>query len=286
MALALLLLLGCGGATKEHNSWSLASSDRWAGDAGLQNVECVVFDESIGVLYASSGKDYKPGIDGFISKISQEGEVISLRWVDSLSRPTGMDVLGSMLFVADVNALVSVDTQTGAVIERYDEPIEGSGLNDVTVDEEGTVYVSASAIGGVYRLEDGVLKLWVQDEERLVSANGLEAAGDQILVAGMRLSSVNRNTREIAEVPMTPKVVDFEGIVRETTGGYFLTTVENSALYFLNPEGAITKLSDGQDYLGDFDFVREQPTLYLATGSRNPARYGIARMRLKWGNDL
>ncbi|MEX0316124.1 MAG: hypothetical protein AB3N18_18235, partial [Allomuricauda sp.] len=97
---------------KITGNWHISSETKVVKNIGLSNVESIVYDELNQVLYASNGKDYKPGVDGFISKISMDGTVEDLMWVSNLNRPTGMAIKDSVLYVADVNVLLQINTKT------------------------------------------------------------------------------------------------------------------------------------------------------------------------------
>ena len=55
-----------------------------------------------------------------------------------------------------------------------------SGLNDVTVSEKGVVYVSDSKTGKVWRLDNDVPALYL---ENMKGVNGLMAVKDELMVA-------------------------------------------------------------------------------------------------------
>lgn len=260
--LILISVLGCADTSRV-----ITSSANWAEESGLSNVESIIHDSSNKCFYASNGKEYKAGTDGFISKISESGEVTSLKWVEGLNRPTGMAIRDSILYVADVNVLVLIDISTGSIIDRLAEPIANSGLNDVAIDQNGDIFVTASFVHSVFKVINGTLEPWLRGDEKLTWANGILVHQDQLLVGGMNLNSIDIASKEIKAIDMGPIAKDFDGLTKDGAGGYFLSTVENSALWHINKSGKVMKLSDGEAYFGDMDYIPSLNKLYVARGN-------------------
>lgn len=151
----------------------------WAGSAygqtlaeawrlgGFTMPESAYFDEATGRIIVSQIGTFGPeaGADGKLSLVSPEGEMIDADWVTGLIDPKGMASHGGKLYVADANGLQVVDMATG----ELSGPVEMPGammLNDVTVDEDGTIYVSDMFAGGIYRLQGDAV-------DQVVAAGGV-----------------------------------------------------------------------------------------------------------------
>lgn len=247
---------------------------------GLQNVESVLYDHHQQILYITNGLDYIPGTDGFISKASSDGENLELNWVTDLNRPTGMALKGNTLYVADLFELLAINTESGEITERFKEPISGSALNDVTIDNEGNIYVSASRIGAIFKLVDGELKLWAQDKTRLKYANGLLVQNDQLLIAGFNLNSVDLKSRQLTERITEPSIKDMEGLVSDGKDGYFLTTVGKSSLYHLTKNLEAIPLLIDSDYFGDPTYDQKNSKLFVPRGNEDTEEYYITVLEL------
>lgn len=289
----LILYLSCG--QRENNKidtiesqvakakvWSISSSTDWVKNEGLLNVESIIYDKVNQVFYASNGVDYAPGNTGFISKLSETGTLQNLKWIDGLNRPTGMAIQDSLLYVADVNSLVVINTKNGEVVEKFLEPVANSGLNDVVINEKDEVYVSASFVHSVFKLNNGSLEEWSKDEELLAWANGLTATKNQILAAGLHLSTINVNSMRITRTELNSTVKDFDGIVSDDSGGYFLTTVEKRGLYHLDQQKTITTLLEEEDvYFGDLEFDPRHKKIYIPRGNKNTGEFFITVLTLE-----
>jgi sugar lactone lactonase YvrE len=122
----------------------------------------VLFDPEADV-YLVANINGSPGAkdgNGFISRISPEGSVIDLKWIDgaaegvSLNAPKGMALTSAGLFIADIDTVRLFDRQTGESLQEF--PVSGAAfLNDVTADGDGVVYVSDSGSGAVYSIDPG-----------------------------------------------------------------------------------------------------------------------------------
>jgi hypothetical protein len=260
--------------------WSINSTNDWMKNKGLLNVESIEYDKKQQVFYASNGLNYKPGIDGYISKISMDGSPLALEWVAGLNRPTGMAIFDSILYVADVNVLVLININNGKIIERVSEPIANSGLNDVAITKNGEVFVSASFVHAILKLNSGKLEIWLRDEEKLKWANGLVAEEDRIIVGGLDLSSISLDSKHLTKIELNTSVQDFDGMVSDGFGGYFLTTVESSSLFYFDGKTCIYKLKEESAYFGDLAFNPDGNKLYVPRGNKTTAEYFITEMKM------
>lgn len=263
----LILLTSVFVCCQNKNDLSIKEVRTFFQGQGLEKVESVLYDAKNQALYITNGLDYSPGTDGFISKASVDGTDLNLKWVTGLNRPTGMALKGNALYVADLSVLLVINTETGEVVERYKEPIAGSALNDVAIDKNGDIYVSASTLGAVFKLVNGALKLWVQDEILLKYANGLLSHRESIIVAGLDLSGIDIQSRELVPLTLSPPIKDFEGLVGDGHNGFFITTIGQSSLYHVTHNMNASLLLEERDYFGDISFDQQSNTLFIPRGN-------------------
>lgn len=152
----------------------------WATDTILKVPESVLVDDKENCIWvsnidgASTAKDGK----GSISKLSKTGSPINLEWATGLNAPKGMAKYKQELYVADLTELVVIDIKKAVIIKKI--PIEGSVfLNDVTVNNNGAVFVSDSRTGKVHRYENNIVTTEI---ENLQGPNGLLSLDDQLLI--------------------------------------------------------------------------------------------------------
>ncbi|MCK4548774.1 MAG: ATP/GTP-binding protein, partial [Candidatus Krumholzibacteria bacterium] len=78
---------------------------KWATDPVFKVPESVCWDFDREILYVSNiaGNPGEKDGEGFISRVSIEGEVRKLRWVTGLNAPKGMAVFGGRIYVSDID---------------------------------------------------------------------------------------------------------------------------------------------------------------------------------------
>lgn len=142
-----------------HVSCRDAVSDRYQGVGegvsviaverqGLQDPRAVVYDSLSDSYLVANG--YLNGSDrevGFLSRLSPQGKIIDLKWIDGagphieLENPAGMLLYKDLLYVADLKCLKAFHRDTGTMAWTAC-PETAQRLNDVTVDHSGALYVT------------------------------------------------------------------------------------------------------------------------------------------------
>ena len=142
-------------------------------------------------LYVSNvGKELKPTVkdaDGFISKLSKDGEIENLHFIDGLDAPKGMSIVNNTLFVADIDTLRAFDLESKK--EIFNLVFKDTNfLNDITVKDDNTIFVSSSDLSAVYEVD--ITNKQYKKIVDLTTANGLFYE-DGILYGAQLGSSVN-----------------------------------------------------------------------------------------------
>lgn len=150
----------------------------------LEAPESVIYDKK-GDRYIVSnvaGQHAEKNGKGYLSLISKNGQVIEQKWVTGLHAPKGLGIFNERLFIADIDYVVVVDLKTGLVGKRI--KAEGATfLNDIAVDDDGTVYVTDTFGGNaIYKIDGSGISQWLKDD-RLNYPNGLEIVGKEIYVS-------------------------------------------------------------------------------------------------------
>ncbi len=136
---------------------------------GLQAPESFVVDPA-GDGYFISSANGDPDVkdnNGFITKLDKEGAVIKLQFIRggegdvTLHAPKGMAIVGSILYVADLDVLRAFDKATGKPIRTVAFPPASpatttpKSLADVVHDGAALLYVSDTESQTVYRVDLG-----------------------------------------------------------------------------------------------------------------------------------
>ncbi|WP_258178986.1 SMP-30/gluconolactonase/LRE family protein [Pontibacter ummariensis] len=210
----------------------------WASDNVFKTPESTLYDPQRNIIYVSnlnkSNKNRKDG-DGFISKLGTDGEVEELYWVTGLNNPRGLALYNNVLYIADIDEIVAVSTQSGAILGRY--AAEGAEyLNDVAIDEEGNVFVTDTEQKRVYQLRNGRVSTWLENTAR-EKPNGIFINGDRMLVAFMSNGEVrylDPQTKEFYD--WVEGIPSADGIARMANGGYFISSWDGEVFY-VNEDG-------------------------------------------------
>ncbi|PWQ95747.1 SMP-30/gluconolactonase/LRE family protein [Leucothrix arctica] len=150
--------------------------------SGFNQPESVLADTTNKVLYVSNinGSPVEATGNGYISRVSELGDILDHKWVTGLGSPKGMASANGMLYVADLTFLRVIDIAQGKVVNSV-EVANSKMLNDVTVDDEGNVYVTDLLAGGIYRYADKKITRWF-DHEDIPHPNGIQYDKGQLLI--------------------------------------------------------------------------------------------------------
>lgn len=237
---------------------------------GFKQPESVVFDTRRHILYVSN-IDGEPGNKdgkGTISRVAPSGRTLEAEWISGLNAPKGMAIHGDKLYVADLDTLVVIDLEKGAV-QRHHLVSEAKFLNDVAIDRLGNVYVSDFLDNAIYRLTNNRLNLWVKDD-RLAAPNGLYAEKDELIVATWgELSGQGFNTTvagHLFTISLADKTIvslgqgkplgNLDGVEADGLGGYFVTDWVAGTLLRIKRDGTsevMLRLGQGS---ADLTYIR------------------------------
>lgn len=238
---------------------------QWALTGSFTSPESAIYDEKRDVIYVSNVAGYTENGLGYISAVGLDGALKNARWLEGVNAPTGMAISGDTLYVADFNRLVEIDIANASIRATYDAPDENPGLNDVTISPVGDVFVSASVISAVYRLDDGALKAWARDEA-LQYANGVFADDQYLYVAGYYLRRIELETRGIEPFGDDERLIDLESIETDGRGGFFVTRIGEQPIAHVSADGAVTDVLERSVFTADIDYVVDRNMLIAPSG--------------------
>ena len=245
----------------------------WETDTTLRVPESVLYDGK-NTLYVANIDGKPDALDGqgFISKVALDGKIENLHWTSGLNAPKGMGLYKNKLYVTDVHRLVCINTTNGQAEKTWDAVGTGAFLNDVTVDRDGTVYVSDSRADKIYRLKGDKWEVLMEGEQ-LNKPNGLLAVGTDKLMIGSgkigALRTVDLNTKSITTLADGMAATD--GIVPEGKGNYFVSDW-NGQLFHVNADGTKQQLLDTRDTKtnsADIEYIARKKLLLVPTFMKN-----------------
>ena len=241
---------------------------------GLAQPESVVQDPATESIYVSNiaGAIMQKDGNGFISKLRPDGTFIAREWVKGLNAPTGMALHERALYVADVDELVEINVASGEIAKRH----EAKGaifLNDVAVDQDGTVYVSDTPTNTIWRLKDGIFEPWLANDA-LNGPNGLLVQGDKLIVASFGklpdqgapelggLVAVDLKDQSVSKLRGDP-IGNLDGLQALEPGLYLVTDWAAGGLYRVDAKGKAERLIKLNKGSADFVYFPDKKTVLV-----------------------
>lgn len=261
---------GCGGGGGD------AAGDGAATDApgdirvtGFSTPESVRLDTAADVYLVSNinGDPAEKDGNGFISRVSPDGQVLDLHWIDgategvTLNAPKGMGIVGNTLYVADIDCIRLFDRETGA--HKKDVCLEDAVfLNDVATSADGSVFFTDTGEGpkgtgadAVYRLIDDTRVVAVKKEPALGGPNGIAVGSRGILVVSFGSGEVYRLDAEGNRTNMMPASErQLDGIEMLPDGGFLMSSWGDSAVYRIGADGKVAKVVSGVEAPADIGY--------------------------------
>ncbi|MBI5595031.1 MAG: hypothetical protein HY928_02960 [Elusimicrobia bacterium] len=219
---------------------------------GFSEPESALWDPGAKAFYVSNiagrpdGKDGK----GWLTRLDELGRISNPSWVSGLNAPKGLALSRGRLYAADIDLVAVIDPDAGKVITRI--PVPGAVfLNDVAAAPDGSLFVSDSVGGAIYRISpDGKAQEWAKGDW-LENPNGLSVRGGRLYVApwGLkvvpgRLYWLDIRTKKRYDVSPSP-LGRLDGLEPASGGGWLVTDAEKGRLYRVDSDGSATVLKEG-----------------------------------------
>ena len=242
---------------------------KWETDSIFKVPESVLFNKATNVLYVTNIDGKEPwGADGMgsVGKMGTDGKNITVDWVSGLQAPKGMGLYKEKLYVADLKEIVVINTELG-VIENRIAVAGAEGLNDISIDSKGTIYVSDSKAKKVYRIYEGKAEIIL---DSLKGPNGVLAHDKNfyVLDAGVLYKMNADKTLSMIADGMEGGTDGVEVI----NGNDFIVSTWGGVVYYINANGTKQTLMDGRSIKmnsADIGFDAKTKTIFIPTFWRN-----------------
>lgn len=249
----------------------------WNKTEDVSTPESVYFDPGTQTLFVSNiagAGDAKDSI-GWIQKLSSEGKVLNAKWVTGLNAPKGMRAYKSILWVSDIDSLVSIDIKTGKVLKKIEEP-KAKFLNDVAIDEKGNVFVSDTMGRAIYQLKNNKLEIFIKGDET-EAPNGLLVKDDKLIVAAWglgpadwstkipgRLYSIDLKTKAKTLITKEP-LGNLDGLEIRSNGNYLVSNWVSGEIFEITPDGKEIKtlIEPGEQGFADVGYIPSNDSLIV-----------------------
>ena len=237
---------------------------KWELKKDLRMPESALYDKERNIIYVTSfDRDGRRG-QQFISRVTTDGKIETLKWVDGLVRPTGITIFKDKLYAVERTGVAVIDINTGKIIERL--PIPGAVFpNDVEIDKDGIIYVSDNVKSIIYRYINEKFEEWLTGGE-VIRPNGLGMFNNKLYFGTTgfpALYSADLKNGKITKIAQ----FDFgaiDGIKMDKNGNFLVAIYRGGRLYRVSPSGQITKLLHSPDtYCADFDYIAEHNLIVI-----------------------
>jgi DNA-binding beta-propeller fold protein YncE len=233
--------------------------------------ESAYYDAGSNAVFVSSinGQILEKDGNGYISRLSPDGKVVSAKWVTGLNAPKGMRSLGGTLWVSDIDEAVLIDIATARITARV--KVEGSQfLNDLATAPDGTVYVSDSGLFQVFAVNDGKASVFLQKNDIGETPNGLLVDGSRLILGTIggggprgagaapppsgHLYAYDLKTKQRTQLT-TQAVGGIDGIEPDGRGGILVTDVIGQRLLHVPASGEVRVLAQFTAGGADFGWI-------------------------------
>ena len=244
----------------------------WQTDSLMTTCESVLYHKESGLIYVANVNNAPWELDhnGFISTIDTKGNIIEHKWIEGLSGPKGMGIVGNKLYVNDINRLVEIDITEQKIINAY--PVEGNpALNDITVSPEGVVYSSDSSSDVIYALQNGRMDTIVKKE--FGGLNGLLHTKEGMYYMTSKTSEFGIcDLAEGSLKVLTKELGHGDGIVKLENGDFIVSSWKGEVFYIHGKDWSKTQLLNTIEQginAADIDFIPESNLLLVPTFFNN-----------------
>jgi hypothetical protein len=235
-----------------------AAAQQVIADVGFERPEAVRYDSAddryiVSNLGAAGGQN-----NGFLSLMSPEGQVTTLKWIAggangvTLDDPLGLFIAGEEIHVADRQAIHVFARRSGAPLRSIAIP-QAQRLNDLFVTSAGDTFVtdigSDAVPGALYRVRrDGRVEVFAAPSTDLHRPNGIAVTADGLVVHGGAASDLLtfRDATTGAVVRQSPLPTGrVDGIVPLADGGLLVASQDGHNVYHLTAAGEAREVAAG-----------------------------------------
>ncbi|WP_299433906.1 hypothetical protein [uncultured Maribacter sp.] len=252
----------------------------------LDNPENAYWDNVSKTWFISSLGGEKVTIEkdgyGWLTRLDENGNVISNRWVEGLDAPTGMASYKNLLYVADRGVLVEIDISKGKIIRKINLP-NSEFANDVAATTSGDIYVSDTFTNSIYKLpKNKNIEVFIKNDV-LEFPNGLWIDGEHLIVATWgpmtnretfetsrkgTLMRINLKTKEIKPIGEGFPIANFDGVVKYGKF-YYATDWTGGRLLKISNDGNVEEVISGFSQLADLGINTEKGIIMIPEMSKN-----------------
>ena len=216
-------------------------------NVGFDTPESVEYyaDKDLYLVTNINGSPFTKADNGFISKLSPDGKVIDLKWIDganknvTLDAPKGMTIIGNKLLVADITQIRVFELPSGKQLPSID--VKGSSfLNGITAGNGDFVYVTDSGMKPGFKPagSEAIYKVWMNGKIETIlkakdmgSPNGILNDNGDIYVVFFNVPKLIKidDKGHVTEMPK-PFSARLDGLVKLKDGSLAMSSWESYSI--------------------------------------------------------
>ena len=208
--------------------------------------ESAAYDPDTDAFYVSNYDAYNPSQGAgrqHISKLAPDGKVAALRWLSGLNNPTGLAVWNRRLYAVERTGIAEIDISSAKIVNRV--ALAGAGLpNDITVADNGDVFVSDSRKSCIYKVAGGRAEEWLAGPA-ISAPNGIRVHKGKLIVGTNGdgcLKAVDLATKDVS-ILANLGVGTIDGLEPDREGN-LLVSHNEGRLFRVSPDGRVETILD------------------------------------------
>ncbi len=233
--------------------------------AQYRSPESIVWDNANKRYYVSNAGA------GSITALDWGGNTTT--WASGLTQPKGMQIVGNILYVADVTAIKSFNIKTGQLIKN--ETISGAlFLNDICKDDKNNLYITDTRNNSIYKYDSKKNKYSrLAVKGNIQSPNGIMFDGNRLIIVSFRnnspIQAISLSDLKVTTL-LTTQINLMDGISKDGKGNiYFSAWISQSQgagkVYKVKDDftGSITTVVSNQNGPADIFYNQFNDTLAI-----------------------
>ena len=252
-------------------------------DVGFATPESVEYypAEDVYLVTNINGSPIEADDNGFISKISPDGKVLDLKWIDGarsdtrLHGPKGAAISGNILYVADHDEVHLFELPSGRQITSVKIP-GSTFLNGITPGWGNSVYTTdmgATLDSGnfVSTGTDAVYQVFPNGHYKTIAKDKDMGWPNGIVVNGKHLTVITFQSNEVYRLHKNgkrhnlpaPPTGSLDGLVAMDDGSLIMSSWEGSAIYRLDKHGSYSTVADSLKSPSDIGYDNKRNRLLI-----------------------
>ncbi len=240
--------------------------------------ESMIVDPDDGSYYVSNvnGDPLAKDMNGYISKIDASGKTVIQKFIGAgrtvgvLNAPKGLVIVGTLLFVTDIDTVRGFNKETGRLAVTVDfSKFKPKFLNDIATDNRGDIYVSDMLTNRIFMINAQ------RDYEVSDYTSGAQLGGPNGLLVNPKngnLIVVTYDSGQILEIDAVGRrhvlkrgLTRLDGVDYDNQLNLYVSSIEKGEIYKITRagRGTITTLYSGLTSPADISVDRRRQELLI-----------------------